>query len=238
MARDLLKLNLQGWMSAVGRARTLRFERAVKREEVASYAGQWLLYLPFPALGKCLPPDIRWEPFHNGILIETTPHLPDAASAADVAAGRRVRDVLDELGLITHATYAIEGWPPDREEWHYEEFITGATSGLKYVVHCVTFDGYDADRNALLYAKLFRRLRQQPREWGLRGWDGPVLNEAKRQVRAAAKAGGLQIEWHVGLAEPAQRVRQLLADYTDITERQLKVIHTPLEEALQAKPLE
>jgi hypothetical protein len=88
----------------------------------------------------------------------------------------------------------------------------------------------------LLYAKLFRRLRRHPKEWGFRGWDGPVLNEAKRQVRAAAKAGGVPIEWHIGLEEPAHQVRQLLADHTDITEQQLRVIFTPLEEALRSSP--
>ena len=59
-----------------------------------------------------------------------------------------------------------------------------------------------------------------------------MLNEAKRQVRAAEKAGAVPIEWHIGLEEPARAVRQLLADHTNITERQLRVIYTPLEQAL------
>jgi hypothetical protein len=63
-----------------------------------------------------------------------------------------------------------------------------------------------------------------------------VLNEAKRQVRAAAKAGGVPIEWHIGLEEPAHQVRQLLADHTSITEQQLRVIYTPLDEALKSPP--
>jgi len=144
--------------------------------------------------------------------------------------------VLDEFGLVNHATYAIEGWPPDREEALYEQFITGVPPDRKYTVHCIDFDGYDAERKVLLYAKLFRRLQRHPKEWGLRGWDGPVLNEARRQVRAAAKAGGVPIEWHIGLEEPAHQVRQLLADYTDITEQQLRVIYTPLERALKSPP--
>lgn len=210
--------------------------KAVQADDQASYAGQWLFYLPFPNLAKCLPSDIRHEPFADGILIETTPHAPDANNPADVAAGKRVRDVLDEFGLVNDATYAIEGWPPDREEALYEQFISGAPPGRKYAVHCVNFDGYDPDRKVLLYAKLFRPLRRHPKEWGLRGWDGPVLNEAKRQVRAAAKAGGVPVEWHIGLEEPAHQVRQLLADYTSITEQQLRVIHTPLDEALRSSP--
>jgi hypothetical protein len=231
MVRRLLRGLIETWGGHVGSVTSRHYELAVKGTDRASHAGQWLFYLPFPGLAKCLPPDIRHEPFANGILIETTPHLPDANNPADIAAGKRVRDVLDEFGLINDATYAIEGWPPDPEESRYEQFISGAPAGRKYTVHCVNFDGYDPDRKVLLYAKLFRRLRRHPKEWGLRGWDGPVLNEAKRQVRAAAKAGGVPIEWHIGLEEPAHAVRQLVADHTTITGQQLTVIYTPLEQA-------
>jgi hypothetical protein len=224
------------WHCDFGGVYLPEFQNVIKPSDRASYAGQWLFYLPFPHLAKCLPPDIRHEPFANGILIETTPHMPDANNPDDVAAGKRVRDVLDEFGLVNDATYAIEGWPPDREETIYEQFITGAPANRKYTVHCINFDGYDPDRKVLLYAKLFRRLKRHPKEWGFRGWDGPVLNEAKRQVKAAAKAGGVPIEWHIGLEEPAHQVRQLLADHTNITEQQLRVIYTPLEQALTERP--
>ena len=229
--RRLLESILEIDRFNVGSVRSLDFEKSV--EDVGDlYSGQWLLYLPFPYLGECLPPDIRWEPFHNGILIETTPHPPNAHDPADIAAGKRVRQVLDEFGFAWQSTYAIHGWPPDEEEWRYEEFITGAPSGRKYRVRCIDFDGYDAQRGVLLYAKLFRRLRRQPKQWGLRGWDGPVINEARRQVRAAQ---GEPIEWHIGLEESADRVRVLLADYTAISENQLKVIYTPLELALRTE---
>lgn len=236
MARQLLMLLLQHWDCNLGGVSTQAYQQRFKSKAQASYAGQWLYYLPFPSLATCLPPDIHHEPFANGILIETTPHMPDANNPDDIAAGNRVRDVLDEFGLVNDATYAIEGWPPDREESFYEQFISGAPADRKYTVHCINFDGYDPDRKVLLYAKLFRRLKRHPKEWGFRGWDGPVLNEAKRQVRAAAKAGGVPIEWHIGLEEPVHQVRQLLADYTNITEQQLRVIYTPLEEALRRQP--
>lgn len=236
LLREFLRLFIEKWECDLGGVSLRNYLKAVKADDQASYAGQWLFYLPFSNLAKCLPSDIRHEPFADGILIETTPHAPDANNPADVAAGKRVRDVLDEFGLVNDATYAIEGWPPDREEALYEQFISGAPPGRKYAVHCVNFDGYDPDRKVLLYAKLFRPLRRHPKEWGLRGWDGPVLNEAKRQVRAAAKAGGVPVEWHIGLEEPAHQVRQLLADYTSITEQQLRVIHTPLDEALRSSP--
>jgi hypothetical protein len=230
---SLLNIVVGVWQCSLGGVSLTRYQSAIKPKSEASYAGQWLYYLPFPNLATCLPPDIRHEPFANGILIETTPHMPDANNPADIAAGNRVRDVLDEFGLVNDATYAIEGWPPDKEESLYEQFISGAPANRKYTVHCINFDGYDPDRKVLLYAKLFRRLKRHPKAWGLRGWDGPVLNEAKRQVRAAAKAGGVPIEWHIGLEEPAHQVRQLLAEYTSITEQQLRVIYTPLEEALK-----
>lgn len=234
--RQLLRHFVTMWPASFGGVSVPGFQQSVRGADRGSYAGQWLFYLPFPHLARCLPPDIHHEPFANGILIETTPHLPDANNSADVAAGKRVRDVLDEFGLVNDATYAIEGWPPDQEEAVYEQFISGAPANRKYTVHCINFDGYDPDRKVLLYAKLFRRLKKHPKEWGLRGWDGPVLNEAKRQVRAAAKAGGVPIEWHIGLEEPAQRVRQLLADYTSITEQQLRVIYTPVEQATSRPP--
>jgi hypothetical protein len=231
--RQVLQLFIRGWGCNVGGISTGAYESAIRASHRASYAGQWLFYLPLPNLAKCLPGDIHHEPFANGILIQTTPHIPNPNNSSDIAAGKRVRDVLDEFGLINDATYAIEGWPPDQEESLYEQFISGAPAGRKYTVHCINFDGYDPDRKVLLYAKLFRRLRRHPKEWGLRGWDGPVLNEAKRQVRAAAKAGGVPIEWHIGLEEPAHAVRQLLADYTNITSQQLSVIYTPVEQAHQ-----
>ncbi len=234
--KQLLGHALTCWRCDLGGVSVTPYQQHVRGANRTSYAGQWLYYLPFPSLANCLPPDIRHEPFANGILIETTPHMPDANNPADIAAGNRVRDVLDEFGLVNDATYAIEGWPPDHEEQLYEQFISGAPADRKYAVHCINFDGYDPDRKVLLYAKLFRRLKRHPKEWGYRGWDGPVLNEAKRQVRAAAKAGGVPIEWHIGMEEPAHQVRQLLADYTNITEQQLRVIYTPLEEALGQPP--
>jgi hypothetical protein len=230
--RRLLAILVDKWKCSSGGVYARAYQRRVNALDRASYAGQWLYYLPLPSLARCLPPDIRCESFANGILIETTPHMPDVDDPADVAAGIRVRDVLDEFGLVNDATYAIHGWPPDEEESLYEQFISGAPPDRKYMVHCVSFDGYDTSRKVLLYAKLFRRLKRHPTEWGLRGWDGAVLNEARRQVRAAAKAGGVPIEWHIGLEEPAHQVRQLLADHTSITEDQLRVIYTPLEEAL------
>jgi hypothetical protein len=233
IARTLLEILIDHWDCTFGGVSLQRYQRKIRGSQRDTYAGQWLFYLPHTSLGKCLPTSILSESFAEGTLISTTLHLPDADSPADLIAGNKIKEVLDDLGLISNSTFAIAGWPPDQEEARYEQFISGAPPGRKYTVHCVNFDGYDPDRKVLLYAKLFRRLRRHPKEWGLRGWDGPVLNEAKRQVRAAAKAGGVPIEWHIGLEEPAHAVRQLLADHTSITEQQLRVIYTPLEEAHQ-----
>jgi len=223
LVQTVLAYCLDDWNLAVAYASSPPYEQIV-REKEDSYSGQWLLYLPLSHLSTCLPNQISAKPWHAGTLIKISSHFPSADDEMDVASGRYIREKLDELGLIRHCHYAIHGWPPDEEEWRYEEFISGAPRGRKYRVRCIDFDGYDAKRDVLLYAKLFRRLRTQRKEWGLRGWDGPVLNEARRQVRAA---NGTQIEWHIGLEEPAARVRTLLADYTDFKEEQLRVVYTP-----------
>jgi hypothetical protein len=226
--KALLLMSVKKWGASFG---SVRSSGMVERVSIPGdfCAGDWLYYFPFDDLSDALPPDIANERFFGGTVIQTSPHLPDPGNPAHLQYALRVREALDHLGLVWHSTYAIHGWPPDEEEWRYEEFITGAPRGRKYRVRCIDFDGYDAQRDVLLYAKLFRRLRHQRKEWGLRGWDGPVLNEARRQVRAA---NGTQIEWHVGLEEPAARVRTLLADYTDFKDEQLRVIYTPVSAAL------
>jgi len=226
LAKKIIEVTLDVWPFSFVSARTLEFQQAIA-EEGDTHAGQWLTLMPIADLGEVLPLGIDWEPYDGGTLITTTPKVPKSTNPSDIAAAKRVREALDHLGLVWHSTYAIHGWPPDEEEWRYEEFITGAPRDRKYRVRCIDFDGYDSQRDVLLYAKLFRRLRQQRKEWGLRGWDGPVLNEARRQVRAAK---GTQIEWHVGLEESAARVRALLADYTDFKEEQLRVIYTPVSQ--------
>jgi hypothetical protein len=203
-----------------------KFEATI-RQDGDLYAGVWMNYYRLPYISDCLPRNLDWMNLESGILLQLGTNFPDPSNPSDIAAAKRLREALDHLGLVWHSTYAIHGWPPDEEEWRYEEFITGAPRDRKYRVRCIDFDGYDSQRDVLLYAKLFRRLRQQRKEWGLRGWDGPVLNEARRQVRAA---NGTQIEWHIGLEEPAARVRTLLADYTDFKEEQLRVIYTPLSQ--------
>lgn len=226
IARQIVEVVSLAWNLSVVLVGYKAFEEAIKVDG-DMYSGQWMTYFRMAQARDCLASTCNTLLMSDGILIETASHLPDVENPSDIAAAKRLREALDHLGLVWHSTYAIHGWPPDEEEWRYEEFITGAPHDRKYRVRCIDFDGYDSQRDVLLYAKLFRRLRQQRKEWGLRGWDGPVLNEARRQVRAA---NGTQIEWHVGLEEPAARVRTLLADYTDFREEQLRVIHTPVSQ--------
>jgi len=224
--RQIIVTLASAWSLSVVSAGTQEFENAIAQDGDL-YSGQWMVYYRQPELHHCLSDGLTCTTLSDGVLVELGPYCPDPANPSHVAAAKRLREALDHLGLVWHSTYAIHGWPPDEEEWRYEEFITGAPRDRKYRVRCIDFDGYDAQRDVLLYAKLFRRLRQQRKEWGLRGWDGPVLNEARRQVRAA---NGTQIEWHVGLEEPAARVRTLLADYTDFKEEQLRVLYTPVSQ--------
>jgi hypothetical protein len=203
------------------------------REQSPERAGAfWMMYVARPSVTACLPPFVTREPFARGELIVLSPHPPDPDNPADIEAATRLRAALGEFGLLEWATYVIHGWPPDAEEQRYEQAISGAPPDRKYMVNCVDFDGYDPERKVLLYAKLFRGLRVTPRAWGLRGIDGAVLNEARRQVRAAAKAGGVPIEWHIGLEEPARRAAELLSDYGGIPTSQIQVFHTPFENIL------
>ena len=232
MVRRVLATAMDNWGLQVVGVTPSKFSRTVQEEGDVQGNG-WMTYYPIPDLGECLPRDIQWEPFLDGVLVVSTPHPPELDNPDDVAAVRRVRDALHVLGLV-QSFVPVTGWPPDEEEWRYEEVITGAPHGRKYRVHCVDFDGYDAERHVLLYTKLFRHLERHPKEWGFRGNDKDVLNEARRQVHVAQITGGGRIEWHIGLKEPAEAARELIAEYTDITEDQLKIFYTPLELALKA----
>ncbi len=81
--------------------------------------------------------------------------------------------MLDEFGLVNDATYAIEGWPPDQEETIYEQFISGARR-IGSTPSIASTSTADPNRKVLLYAKLFRRLKTTPEEWGL-----PRLGKAR-----------------------------------------------------------
>jgi hypothetical protein len=212
------------------------FDYQMRRLSPDRSGADWMLYVARPSVTACLPASFAREPFAGGELIHLSPHMPDPDNPTDIETAFNARAALAELGLFRWATYVIHGWKPDAEETRYEQAISGAPVDRKYTVHCVDFDGYDAERKVLLYAKLFRELRVTPRAWGLRGLDEPVLNEARRQVRAAARAGGVPIEWHIGLEEPAQRAAELLADYGGIPPSQIQVFHTPFENILPPHP--
>jgi hypothetical protein len=229
LLRAMLAALIESGGCNAGHVSRLDFRRRQRKELDDRSDVDWMTYVSRPSVLGCLPADIARESFANGELVVLTPHLPDPDSGADLAAAKRLRDALGEFGLLEWGTYVIHGWPPDAEEQRYEQLISGAPPGRKYVVNCVEFDGYDPDRKVLLYAKLFRELKVAPKGWGLRGIDKPVLNEAHRQVRAAAKAGNVPIEWHIAFEEPARRAAELLAEFGGISPRQIQVFHTPLD---------
>ena len=114
----------------------------------------------------------------------------------------------------------------------YQEKVTGTSAARDYVVvnrgMRADFDGYDARRGVLLDAKLWgwegkhaQAIRmldpQEPRRappapattaWALREVVWPMIDRARRQVRAA---GGRPIEWHVPDAGTARLLRRLMA---------------------------
>ncbi len=208
------------------------FDIQMRKQSPERTGAFWMKYVARPSVTACLPSFVTREAFTQGELIILSPHPPDPENPDDIEAANRLRAALAEFGLNEWSTYVIHGWPPDAEEQRYEQAISGAPPDRKYVVNCVDFDGYDPERKVLLYAKLFRGLRNTPKAWGLRGLDGAVLNEARRQVHAITKAGGVPIEWHIGLEEPARRAAELLSEYGGIPTSQIQLFHTPFENIL------
>ena len=142
---------------------------------------------------------------------------------------QHIHQVLEALHL-QQSEYALEGWPPDQAEWDYECQITGAPDGRKYLVKFCYFDGYDASRDVLLYAKLFRIMGvpENPRPNNL--YCKAYLAEARRQLAAVDAAGATTpIEWHIGIQEYATALQKLFALYEDISDDRLRVIYTPYE---------
>jgi hypothetical protein len=228
LARAIVKLLAEHWQASYVSVVRADFQRRLQREFGNRAVTPWMTWFADPAQIACLPSEVRREPLGSGELLVATERLPDPSNEKDLEAARRTRAALAEFGLADEPFYAMYGWPPDAEEEEYESAIGGAPRGRKYVVNCISFDGYDPQRKVLLYAKYFRPLKVHPKAWGLRGWDEPVINEARRQIRAADKAGGVPIEWHIALEEPARRVAELFTDFAAIPPGKIQVFHTPL----------
>lgn len=190
----------------------------------------WVTYVNFPPLPSLLPSDIYFEVLEDGgTLIYTSKEEYADETQDQIMQAQYIHRVLEALHL-QQSEYALEGWPPDKAEWDYEYQITGAPDGRKYLVKFCYFDGYDASRDVLLYAKLFRIMGvpENPRPNNL--YCKAYLAEARRQLAAVDAAGATTpIEWHIGIQENATALQKLFALYEDISDSRLRVIFTPYE---------
>jgi hypothetical protein len=192
----------------------------------------WIRYFPIPDLLKCLPQDLQARSIGTAVLIQATEKFPDATNTADIDAGKRVRAALANLGLAEHWTHVMFGWPPDREEQIYCEYVTRAPPDRKYRVRCVDFDGYDHERKVLLTVRLFRLLEHYKPAHGFRTGPAQVINEACRQLHAVGNDSATRIEWRIGLKGAFEGVCAVLDRYLPEHKGKIEVIYQPLEDVL------
>ena len=188
----------------------------------------WLTYIDFPPLPHLLPADIDFEVLPGGgTLIYTTRERCSAENPVHIHQAQHIHSVLKDLHL-QQSQYALDGWPPDQAESDYEQQITGAPEGLKYLVKFCYFDGYDASRDVLLFAKLFRVMGVPENPMPNNLYCKAYLAEARRQL-AAVEAGKATtpIEWHIGIEKHANALNKLFSRYQDIPGDRLKVVYSP-----------
>lgn len=139
-------------------------------------------------------------------------------------------------GFHLNEWHVLAGLPLDADEQVYLEQVTETPADRGYAVAFTVFDGYDAERGVLLYARLFKTI--------LKGYsfnllphmrdDAPLIGglffvgQARQQLAALDHARSAHpIEWHVADAELARTLAMLLNDWLQIPPARLTVHHTP-----------
>jgi len=129
--------------------------------------------------------------------------------------------------------------PPRGRAAKYQEQVTGRSSEEGYVVKNVEFDGYVPKDSTLVhvedlegvlldakgkgYARFFKE-NLKPQEWFEKTGAKKLVEQAKRQVDAAAGSGA-RIRWHVAEEHAAKAIRKLLNDRGyDV----IDVVYTPM----------
>lgn len=194
----------------------------------------WFTYVRHSLLASCLPLELPCpvdvSP-DGGMLFTLTPHMPDPENDADVEKARALQQFFDQLHF--DHSYVLDGWPSDEADVDYAKQVTGAPRDRKYAVAFCAFDGYDAQRKVLIYAKLFRQfvddilqpyfIEDAQKIEGL-----PFLVQARHQIAAVEYAGAnTPIEWHVGIEDNARDLAKLLNELGGIPTKKLSVIYTP-----------
>jgi hypothetical protein len=123
------------------------------------------------------------------------------------------------------------GWPLEPIDEQYRREIIGPTDHV-YVVAFVPFDGYDSERDVLLYTKMFRNFTGRianPYDIAR-----PELLEALPHVVQARQhlaaldylSASTPVEWHIGIEQNANDLRLLLNGAAKIPEQRLRVVYT------------
>ena len=195
----------------------------------------WFIYVRHRLLASCLPKNLPCpvEISPDGAMLFTlTPHAPDPHMPADVEKARALQQFFDQLHFDDYTM--IEGWPHNEAADDYASQVTGAPHGRKYAVAFCAFDGYDAQRDVLLFARLFSAyvgdiahpyaLENQERRESL-----VFVVQARHQLAALDYAGlCAPVEWHIGIEQNARELGALLNEHAGIPIDRLRVVYTPL----------
>ncbi|MDY0977215.1 hypothetical protein SOM61_19835 [Massilia sp. CFBP9012] len=223
--------NLEVWPADFYRA-------AVSNHEIPRMVrAGWFNYLRHPLIVPCLPETLPYAATRlddDRILLCLGDAVPESHNQVQVAQGAAMQAVFDQFHL--NERHVLAGLPLDAEEQAYLEQVTSAPADRGYAVAFTVFDGYDAERGVLLYARLFKRI--------LGGYpfnllphmrdDAPLIGglffvaQARQQLAALDHARASQpIEWHVADAELARTLTMLLNDWLQIPPARLTVHYTP-----------
>ena len=196
----------------------------------------WFNYLRHPLIVPCLPDMLPYAATKLGddrILLSLGDAVPQSDNRAQVAQATAMQAVFD--GFHLNEWHVLAGLPLDADEQVYLEQVTETPADRGYAVAFTVFDGYDAERGVLLYARLFKTI--------LKGYsfnllphmrdDAPLIGglffvgQARQQLAALDHARSAHpIEWHVADAELARTLAMLLNDWLQIPPARLTVHHT------------
>jgi len=206
---------------------------------------EWMGYLRRPGLGEVMPetlPLFEYEkdPLNDSVSYRLTKEMPDSNNVGHKQKIFALQSALDTclISDVMDETSSFEG-PWGYHDDKYAAQITGAPLGVKYMVRCAEFDGYDVERKVLIFARLFyitivprlERVKQLIAEkdysWmRLTYFSAYAYHQMTTLDYIQDKT---PIEWHIGIKEHADVIACLFKEGLQIPEGRLKVIYTPYE---------
>jgi hypothetical protein len=237
--KRIMLITLEHWNGEIGQVFSSDFAAALAAQHsdgIGELRAVWMCYARHALLAASIKSDIPCplERIGNdGLLFTLTDHCPDPSNPADVNLAVAVQAKFDEFHF--DHPFVFYGWPYDPDEARYAAQITGAPEGMAYAVGFAAFDGYDAERDVLLSAHLFKF----PPGWepdlhpiyitnAERLESLPYVVLARHQIAAVRYVGAdTPIEWHIGIAKHADILKVLINDWAAIPSEQLRVVYTP-----------